>query len=270
MIERLGFGYVSVLGILLIGAPGVAVPVAADPTQQIPAGTTIADYVGQDMMIPMRDGAKLHVQVWRPKSATVPLPVLMARSPYGFGMPQVTAVLTKAYKELADDQYIFVLEDIRGRLGSEGSFVNLRPSKTTPTGVDESTDTYDTIDWLVKNLPANNGKAGVFGVSYSGWTAAQATIDPHPALKAVSSQASPNDMFIGDDFSHNGAFRLDYAWGWVSALETDGRTMKKFDFGGDKDAYAWFLKQKDLATLDSQHLGTSMPSWQNFVNHPDL
>ncbi|MDV3455670.1 CocE/NonD family hydrolase [Sphingomonas sp. HF-S4] len=245
-----------------------ATQAATDLTDQVPANAAIGDYVGEDVMIPMRDGVKLHAQVWRPKSTKGPLPILMSRSPYGFTLPHATNILTASYKELAADQYIFVLQDIRGRLGSEGSFVNLRPRRTTPNGVDESTDTYDSIDWLVKHLPANNGKAGVIGVSYGGWTAAMATIDPHPALKAVSSQASPNDMFVGDDFLHNGAFRLDYAWSWVSLLETDGRTMKPFDFGGEKDAYAWYLKQTDLATLDRQHLGSSMPSWQNFVSHP--
>lgn len=239
-----------------------------DLTDQVPAAATIGGYVGEDAMIPMRDGVKLHVQVWRPKHQSGPLPVLISRSPYGFSTAHVTNLLTQSYKELADDQFIFVLQDIRGRLGSEGSFVNLRPRKRGANGVDESTDTYDSIDWLVKNLAANNGKAGAIGVSYGGWTAALATIDPHPALKAVSSQASPNDMFIGDDFLHNGAFRLDYAWSWVSLLETDGRTMKPFDFGGEKDAFAWYLKQHDLATLDRQHLGASMPSWQNFVDHP--
>jgi putative CocE/NonD family hydrolase len=242
--------------------------IAPDLTDQVQPGATIGDYIGDDVMIPMRDGTRLHAQVWRPKDAVGPLPILMSRSPYGYTLDAVTNLFTKSYKELAADRYIFVLEDIRGRLGSGGSFVNLRPRKVGKGGVDESTDTYDSIDWLVKNLPANNGRAGVIGVSYGGWTAAMATIDPHPALKAVSSQASLNDMFIGDDFLHNGAFRLDYAWSWVTLLETDGRTMKPFDFGGETDAYAWYLKQHDLASLDRQHLGVDMPSWQNFVKHP--
>jgi putative CocE/NonD family hydrolase len=274
---RLGADYAFILAIAVLtaapvvavsAAPAAQVAAAPDLTDQVPAGATIGDYVGEDLMVPMRDGAKLHVQVWRPKNSGAPLPILMSRSPYGFGMAQVTNLFTASYKELAADRFIFVLQDIRGRLGSEGKFVNLRPRKVGAGGVDESTDTYDTIDWLVKNLPANNGKAGVIGVSYGGWTAAMATIDPHPALKAVSSQASPNDMFLGDDFLHNGAFRLDYAWSWVSALETDGRTMKLFEFGGETDAYAWYLKQRDLATLDHQHLGATMPSWQDFVRHP--
>ncbi|MET0307485.1 MAG: CocE/NonD family hydrolase [Sphingomonas sp.] len=258
--------------VAILIAFGLASPVVSQTAPQpAPAATPAltSGYVAQDVMIPMRDGVRLHAQVWRPKGATEKLPIMMTRSPYGFTAERIDRGLSKngGYAELAADKFIFVFEDIRGRFGSEGEFVNLRPSKTTAKGIDEATDTYDTIDWLVKNLDANNGKVGVFGVSYGGWTAAIATIDPHPALKAVSSQASPEDMFIGDDFLHNGAFRLDYAWSWVSALETDGRTMKAFDFGTD-DAYAWYLKQTDLANMDQRLLGRSMPSWQNFVSHP--
>lgn len=242
-------------------------PTAPAPAPQAPSRTS--GYEAQEVMIPMRDGVRLHAQVWRPKGSTAKLPILMSRSPYGFTADRIDRALSKAsgYGDLAQDGFIFVFQDIRGRFGSEGEFVNLRPAKTTADGIDEATDTYDTIDWLVKNLPDNNGKAGVFGTSYGGWTAAVATASGHPALKAVSSQASPEDMFIGDDFLHNGAFRLDYAWSWVSALETDGRTMNRFDFG-TQDAYDWYLKQTDLANLDQQKLGRSMPSWQNFVQHP--
>ena len=127
----------------------------------------------------------------------------------------------------------------------------LRPKAATRGGVDESSDTYDSIDWIVKSLPDNNGSVGVFGVSYMGWTAAMATRDPHPALKAVSVQASPEDMFLGDDFHHNGAFRLQYGWEYVAALETDGRTLNAFSYGKD-DPYSWLLKQDDLATLDER------------------
>jgi hypothetical protein len=192
----------------------------------------------------------------------------MQRSPYGFGFKKVKQSMGAEYKELAQDGFIFVLEDIRGRFGSEGKFVMLRPETTAKDGVDESTDTYDSIDWLIKSLPDNNGKVGVFGVSYLGWTTAMATVNAHPALKAVSVQASPEDMFIGDDFHHNGAFRLQYAWEYAAALETDGRTLNAFDFKKE-DPYSWFLKQDDLATLDQRALGRRLPSWQNFVEHPN-
>ncbi len=219
-------------------------------------------------MIPMRDGVKLHAEVWRPKGAAAKLPILMQRSPYGYDLSKVRRSFDAEYKELGQEGFIFVLEDIRGRFGSEGDFVMLRPRAAGKGGVDESTDTYDSIDWLVKSLPANNGKVGVFGVSYLGWTTAMSSINPHPALKALSVQASPEDMFLGDDFHHNGAFRLDYGWEYAAALETDSRTFKAFDFG-KADPYAWFLKQNDLGRLDRKSLGRALPTWRNFVEHPN-
>ena len=262
LFSRAALGLALLTGSL---APQLAAKTPPPATEQADADA----YVSEDVMIQMRDGVKLHAQVWRPAEQTTDLPIIMSRSPYGFSKEGIAGALKKdgSYGLLAADKFIFVFQDIRGRFGSEGEYVTLRPKKTTVDGIDESTDTYDTIDWLIENLPGNNGKAGVTGVSYGGWTAAIATIDPHPALKAVSTQASPEDMFIGDDFSHNGAFRLDYAWSWVTALESDGKTMQPFEFG-TQDAYAWYLAQTDLATLDEQHLGHKVPSWQNFVEHP--
>ena len=271
LIRKTRLCLVALLGVGAMATTTLALPQTpvAAPAQVQSAPQSLSGYVAQDVMIPMRDGVKLHAQVWRPKGSTETLPILMTRSPYGFTAERIDRGLSKGsgYGELAEDGFIFVFQDIRGRFESGGEFVNLRPSRTSADGIDEATDTYDTIDWLVDNLPANNGRVGTFGVSYGGWTAAISTINPHPALKAVSSQASPEDMFIGDDFHHNGAFRLDYAWSWVSTLEADGRTMNKFNFDTD-DAYDWYLRQTDLANLDQQKLGRQMPSWQNFVSHP--
>jgi putative CocE/NonD family hydrolase len=247
--------------------PAVVAP-ATSSALALPPGVRIGDYVGEDVMIPMRDGVRLHAQVWRPVAAKGKLPILMQRSPYGFEVERLKKSFTDEFKELADEGFIFVLQDIRGRFGSEGAFVMLRPMATSLGQIDESTDTYDSIAWLTRSLPGNNGKVGIFGISYGGWTAAMAVIHPHPALKAVSVQASPEDMFVGDDFHHNGAFRLDYAWEYSAALETDGRTLKLFDFGKD-DSYGWFLKQGELAKLDQVHIGRPLPTWQNFANHPD-
>ncbi|MGC1303705.1 MAG: CocE/NonD family hydrolase [Caulobacteraceae bacterium] len=255
------------LTVSMIGAPFNARAVESPDQVKLPPTAQIGDYVGQDVMIPMRDGVKLHAEIWRPKTAAGALPVLMQRSPYGFGMVRVGRSFGVEYSQLAKDGYIFVLEDIRGRFGSEGDFVMLRP--TAPEGgVDESSDTYDTIAWLTKNLPSNNGAVGIFGVSYLGWTSAMSTIHPHPALKAISVQASPEDMFVGDDFHHNGAFRLDYGWEYAATLESDGRTMNAFSFGRE-DSYGWFLRQGPLADLDVKALGRRLPSWQNFVRHPN-
>ncbi len=148
-----------------------------------------------DVMIPMRDGVRLHTEIYVPKNAREPLPILMTRTPYssrGFR----DSLNRGSYQELAEDGYIFVAQDIRGRYESEGQFVMLRPprDKRDPKAVDESTDTYDTIEWLLKNVPGNNRCVGITGVSYPGWLTVMAMIDPHPALKAVSEQASPADM----------------------------------------------------------------------------
>lgn len=260
-------GWAWVLAVAVLLAVSIRSQAAPSDQTQLPAGAKIGNYVGSEVMIPMRDGVKLHAEVWRPQGATGKLPILLQRSPYGFGMKRVTRSFENEYKELAQEGFVFVLEDIRGRFGSEGEFVMLR-LKAPRGGVDESTDTYDSIDWLVKQVPDNNGNVGVFGVSYLGWTTAMATVDAHPALKAVSIQASPEDMFIGDDFHHNGAFRLQYGWEYAAALETDGRTLNAFDYDKE-DPYTWLLKQDDLATLDARSLKHTLPSWQNFVEHPN-
>ncbi|KQX26011.1 MULTISPECIES: CocE/NonD family hydrolase [unclassified Sphingomonas] len=274
--NSLSLGLALAMALVWPPAPVVAAPkaaiaaVAVDGSEAtaLPPGTRIGDYVGEDVMIPMRDGVRLHAQVWRPVDAKGVLPILMQRSPYGFELERLKKSFVGEYRELSQEGFIFVFQDIRGRFGSEGEFVMLRPMVTGAAGIDESTDTYDSIEWLTKNLADNNGKVGIFGISYGGWTSAMAVIKPHPSLKAVSVQASPESMFIGDDFHHNGAFRLDYAWEYSAALETDGRTLKPFDFGKD-DIYGWFLEQGELAKLDRVHIGRPLPTWQNFVRHPN-
>jgi putative CocE/NonD family hydrolase len=211
-------------------------------------------------MIPMRDGKRLHAEIGRPVGANTALPILIQRSPYGFNLKSVRESFQNEYRELAAEKFIFVLQDIRGRFGSEGEFVMLRP----PGAVDESTDAYDTIDSVLKTVPNNNGKVGLFGVSYLGWTTAMSTVHPHPALKAVSVQASPEDMFLGDDFHHNGALRLSYAWEYAASVES--ATNFDFDQG---DPYQWYLKQFHIADLDRRSLGRKLPSWQSFVQHPN-
>jgi len=160
-------------------------------------------------MIRMRDGIRLHTVILTPQTQTEPLPILLDRTPYGVN-DWNSDLVNNVYKELVADRYIFVFQDIRGKFGSEGRFVMVRPprDKRDPKSVDESTDTYDTIDWLVKNLPRNNGRVGIFGGSYDGWLATMALIGPHPALKAASPQAPVGDFWMGDDFFHNGAFRM--------------------------------------------------------------
>jgi predicted acyl esterase len=164
-----------------------------------------------EVMIPMRDGVKLHTEFYTPKNATSPLPILMNRTPYGIASPDkgISSMIYR-YSDMVPEGYIFAFQDIRGRYGSEGKFVMLRPlhDPNDAKGVDESTDTYDTIDWLVKNVPNNNGRVGLDGISYDGFLVTMGMINPHPALKAASEQACMGDTWLGDDFFHNGAFRL--------------------------------------------------------------
>ena len=205
----------------LIAAAGL---VAAFGVSALSAQTQAGDsrramFDSTDVMIPMRDGVKLHTILLVPKGLNTNLPFMMARTPYGVG--HASPVLNSSYAELVDDGYIFVLQDIRGRFGSEGQFVMLRNprNKKDPKAIDESTDTYDTIDWLLKNVPHNNGRVGQLGVSYPGWLTVMSGLDPHPAMKAISPQASPASMFLGDDFHHNGAFRLAYGFEYAAMME---------------------------------------------------
>jgi len=220
-----------------------------------------------EAMVPMRDGTKLFTTLHIPKGAKNPA-IILVRTPYGIdgrGEKNIDGAL----KELAADGYAFAFQDIRGRFKSEGKFVMLRPARdrTDPKAVDEASDTSDTIDWLLKSVPDNNGRVGMLGISYPGWLTAVAALDPHPSLKAVSPQASPSDMFLGDDFHHNGAFRLSYGFEYASMMETD---KSNFSFQFDKhDTYEWYLKLGALSNVNKRHLKGKLPTWNDFVKHPN-
>jgi putative CocE/NonD family hydrolase len=225
----------------------------------------------QDVKIRMRDGIQLHTQIYTPKTASQPLPILLERTPYG--IPEDSKGYTyrlRIYDELIKDGYIFAFQDIRGRFQSEGQFVMLRRPRDPrdPKALDEGTDTYDTIDWLIKNVPHNNGRVGVLGISYGGWLTVMATLEPHPALKAVSEQASPADMYLGDDFHHNGAFRLSYGFEYASEMETD-KTNYAFKFSRF-DTFEWYLLNLGaLSNANRQYFHGAIPTWNAFVEHPN-
>ncbi len=223
-----------------------------------------------DVFIPMRDGVRLHTKIYVPKDSKQPLPFLLERTPYGLKDDEKGfTTRLRYYDELIRDGYIFVFQDIRGRYLSEGQFVMLRPprDKSDPKAIDESTDTYDTIEWLLKNVPNHNGRVGVLGISYGGWLTVMAMIDPHPALKAVSEQASPADMFLGDDFHHNGAFRLSYGFEYVSEMETS-KTNYYFDFNR-YDTFEWYLNLGPLPSANQKFFHGKLPTWNAFVEHPN-
>ena len=223
----------------------------------------------KEAMIPMRDGVKLHTEIYTPREGGPPLPILMQRTPYGVsaGLGAYSRFL-KGDRHFYADGYIFVYQDIRGRYGSGGNFEMNRPmhDPNDPTGVDETTDTYDTIEWLLKNLPNQNGRVGIRGISYDGFLAAMAMVNPHPALKAVSEQACMGDAWMGDDFFHNGAFRLSYGFEYAALMET---TRENFTFQFDEfDLYNWYLRLGSLANVNAKYFHGKLPTWNNFVAHP--
>jgi uncharacterized protein len=228
-----------------------------------------AAYERRELMIPMRDGVKLHAVVLIPKIATQPVPVILTRTPYSAASTFPKADLPPAYRELGEDGYIFVAEDIRGRLKSEGEFVMIRTQNDprSPKGVNESTDAYDTIDWLVKHLPNNNGRVGVLGASYPGWLAGLASVGAHPALKAVSPQAPMSDVWLGDDFFHQGAFRQTQGLTFASLMETDPRGFHVDDIS-DPDQYHYYLQFPTVDSLARAMGVTKLPTWLGFVAHP--
>ena len=193
------------------------------------------DYQRTEAMIPMRDGVKLHAVILKPADIPGPLPFLLQRTPYGVDGTD-RASFSFQRPELARDGYIYVCEDIRGRYKSEGEFVMSRPmaDHSDPKAVDESTDAYDTVAWLLANVSGNNGRVGFVGTSYPGFLAMAAGIDPHPAVKAISPQAPMIDVWMGDDFFHNGAFRQSYGYDYVYGLESSNENTD-VDYGKDKD-----------------------------------
>jgi putative CocE/NonD family hydrolase len=220
-----------------------------------------------EVMVPMRDGVKLHTTIYAPKNATGNLPILLTRTPYGIA--GAGGSFATSYAELAEEGFIFAFQDIRGRFGSEGQFVMLRPprDKRDTKAIDEGSDTYDTIEWMLKNVPRNNGRVGMLGVSYPGWLTVMAMLDPHPALKAVSPQASPASMFLGDDFHHNGAFRLSYGFEYVAMME-GGKEFTPFNFD-QYDVYSWYLSLGSLANITNKLAEGKFPTWKNYVAHPN-
>jgi putative CocE/NonD family hydrolase len=220
------------------------------------------------VMIPARDGVKLYTEIYTPKNVTEPLPIIFERTPYGVASPDkgVSRSIYR-YSEMFPDGYIFAFQDIRGRYRSEGKFEMLRPihDPSDAHGVDESTDAYDSIDWMVKNVAHNNGRVGLDGISYDGFLVDMGMINPHPAVKAASEQACMGDTFLGDDFFHNGAFRLSYAFEYVALLET---SAENYSFPFDRfDLYDWYLRLGPLSNANARYFHGKMPTWNDFIAH---
>jgi putative CocE/NonD family hydrolase len=251
----------------------IAAPLAA---QRPDVAAIRAKYRKQEAQIPMRDGVKLFTSIYLPRDTTRSYPILMSRTPYSAGPygPDAYSGRIAPAAQFIDAGYIFVIQDVRGRYRSEGHFVHMTPHrdvKRGPADVDESSDTYDTIDWLIKNLPHNNGRVGLWGISYGGFFAAAGSIDAHPALKAVSPQAPQADWFLGDDTHHNGAFFLTSTFNFMAACGRlgTGSSMscgKPFDFG-TSDGYKFFLELGPLANADAKYFHGQVPGWTEMMEH---
>src|SRR6267142_21874 len=238
-----------------------------------------ARYTKFEFRIPMRDGVKLFTAVYVPKDAspTRTYPFLMERTPYSvepYGADNYAKHLGPAPSFVADG-FIFVYQDVRGRYQSEGNWLEMTPHKDVkkgPNDVDESTDTYDTIEWLLKNVPNNNGKAGIYGISYPGFYAAAGMVDSHPALKACSPQAPVTDLYMGDDAYHNGAFMLEANFGfYVYFKPRAGLEFPKNDWGsfnyGTNDGYDFYLTMGPLSNAKNLYLKDTNSLWDDQVRH---
>jgi uncharacterized protein len=236
----------------------------------------LAGYTKYEYRIPMRDGARLFTSVYVPKDDSKPYPVLLMRTPYSVGPYGVDRYPDHLGPSplFAKEGYIFAYQDVRGRWMSEGEFVNMRPHNPNkgPKDIDESSDTFDTIDWLVKNVKNNNGKVGQWGISYPGFYTAAGMIDAHPALKAASPQAPINDWFVGDDFHHNGVLFLPHCFNFMANFgkprpePTTKFPYLKFEHG-TPDGYDFFLKMGPLYNADKKHLHGEVAFWNEAMSH---
>ena len=237
-----------------------------------------ANYTKLEQLIPMRDGVKLFTAIYAPKDRSQSYPIMLTRTPYTvfpYGADQFKPSLGPSLF-MQDEKYIFVYQDVRGKFMSEGEWVEVRPHKPVKSGpkdIDESTDTYDTIEWLVKNVPNNNGRVGMWGISYPGFYASMGAIDAHPALKAASPQAPIADWFIGDDFHHNGALFLPHAFNFFATLGKR-RPKPTTEFPprfshGTPDGYRFFLDLGPLANANRKYLKGEVGFWNDLMEHPN-
>ncbi len=264
----LGFG---ILVATVLVAMAVSNPTAATPLREPNADD---DFTLREALIPMRDGVRLYTIILTPKQLNGPLPILLQRTPYEAAAalgskahPTLAAVLGPRFSELPN--YIWVFQDIRGRYRSEGDYAHNRPPRgqLNTTQTDESTDAWDSIDWLVKNIPGNNGRVGMYGTSNPGWLVLNALLDPHPALKAAVPVDPVGDLWMGDDYFHNGAFRLSFAVEYLYRMGTRADAQLAMAFS-QSDLYSWFLQAGSARDIDARYFDQRQAFWRLAIAHP--
>src|ERR1039457_7219789 len=250
---------------------------ASETPAKVEAVTDSFDYVKRDVMIPMRDGVKLHTVIVIPKGAKN-APILLTRTPYNASaqlnhaqsshLGSILNGYDNAVEVIVEGGYIRVVQDVRGKYGSEGDYVMTRPlhGPLNPTAVDHSTDTYDTIDWLVKNLPESNGKVGILGISYDGFLPLMALVNPHPALKVSVPMTPMGDGWMGDDWFHNGAFReqnMPYIYEQEATRDNTAMWWKSHF-----DDYDVFMEAGSAGELGRRHGLEQVGFWRKLLEHP--
>ena len=234
-------------------------------------------YNKREYQIPMRDGVRLFTSIYTPKDTMGTYPIILTRTPYSvapYGADQFPNQVGNQRSRYFRDGYIIVFQDVRGRYMSEGEYVNVRPyipQKKNKKDIDETTDTYDTVDWLIKNIPRNNGRVGISGISYPGFYTSMGTIDAHPAVKATSPQAPVSKWMSGDDFFHNGAFLLPHAFDFYSGFgrprpKPKTEREKGIDHG-TPDGYQFFLEMGPLSNANAKHFHDSIAFWNELMQH---
>jgi uncharacterized protein len=232
------------------------------------APTAAPLFTWQEVMIPMRDGVRLQTVILTPADQHGPLPILLRRTPYGVP-PAAPTTMPPAMEQLAHDGYIWVIQNLRGRFKSEGVFLlSSWVDLSDPHAVNETTDAYDTIEWLVANVPNTTKTVGMLGVSYDGLTTGMTLLHPHAALKAISEQASPVDQWMNDDMHRYGALRESYAFEYSVLEQADKNANTNFRFD-QYDTYDWYLTLGPLSTGNAKYLHGSIPFWDSTVTHPD-
>ena len=286
MIRCLGFLAPTLMACALIAQPPQT-PVVDTPEARAErkhakelADFVKANYTKYEYNIAMRDGKRLFTSVYVPKDFSEKWPIMLTRTPYSvapYGVDNYKSNLGPSEK-FTRERFIFVYQDVRGRYLSEGTFVDVRPHIANKRGtqdVDEASDTYDTIDWLVKNVPNNNGRAGISGISYPGFYAAAGCVDAHPALKACSPQAPVTDWFVGDDFHHNGTLYLPHAFNFFNAFGRPRPDPVRPDdvvrqlTPNRVDAYRFFLEAGPLANINEKYFKNDVPFWNDMMKHPN-
>ena len=272
----------TILCVVVCAFNAVAQPAQLTAEQRELADYIKSHYTKSEVMIPMRDGVKLFVCIYEPKDKKQKYPIMFDRTPYSVGPYGAANFKTSLGPDelFAREGYIFVYGDVRGRYMSEGQYEDVRPYIPNKKGnqIDETTDTYDTVEWLIKNVPNNNGRVGVYGISYPGFYTSMAGIDGHPAIKAISPQAPVSDWFHGDDMHHNGALFLAQNFSFFTGFgqprpvpTSNNDYVKPFNYGTE-DGYQYYLSVGGLRNFGDAYekqLGVRIAFWDEMMRHPD-